>query len=54
MSDSLIKYADTIRAKYLFEIDRPFNIAEFIRKKFKNDQKNIKKFRSIIYKKYKK
>lgn len=53
MSNKLIDYADIVRGKYLFELNKCLDTAEFVKAKFKNDQKNIKKFCNILYKKLK-
>jgi hypothetical protein len=50
----LITFAERIRGKYLYEIDDcKYNAADFLKTKFKNDQNNIKKLCSILYKKQK-
>lgn len=54
MSRELINHANTVRAKYSFEIDGKLDAASFFRAKFLNDIATIKTIHNNIYKKIKK
>jgi hypothetical protein len=53
MSVNLIKHAEILRAKYAFELEKCFDAVSFLKDKFINDQKNIKKLCNNLYKKIK-